>query len=168
MIKPLVYYQFGLYRRLWAYASIQEFKLIALAVTTASILVSIIVSLISDPHGCKRLFPQVLFIDWLLSLLAVGGLRLSFRIVSESQSTSRQGSPTTASLVVGAGDAGAMVVREMQRNPQAQSVNLLVLLMMIQPSRSMKFMAHLWLDKLDELAQVIDAEESRGSDHCHS
>ena len=40
IIKPLVYYRFGLYRRLWAYASIRELKLIAIAVSTASIIVN--------------------------------------------------------------------------------------------------------------------------------
>ena len=42
MIKPLVYYEFGLYRRLWIYASVQEMKLIVAAVTTATILLSVL------------------------------------------------------------------------------------------------------------------------------
>ncbi|NMC80105.1 MAG: polysaccharide biosynthesis protein, partial [Chloroflexi bacterium] len=41
ILKPLVYYYFGLYRRLWLYASTQELKLILSAVTTASALVSL-------------------------------------------------------------------------------------------------------------------------------
>ena len=36
IIKPIVYYLFGLYRRLWAYASIRELLLIVTSVTTAS------------------------------------------------------------------------------------------------------------------------------------
>ena len=120
IIKPLVYYQFGLYRRLWAYASIRELKLIAIAVTTASIIVSIIVSLISTLMVAKDFSRLVLVIDWLLSLLAVGGLRFSYRIISESISGGRQSaSRMKRVLVAGAGDAGALVVREMQRNPQA-------------------------------------------------
>jgi len=43
LIKPLVYYLFGLYRRLWIYASVSELKLIAAAVTTASIILSAVV-----------------------------------------------------------------------------------------------------------------------------
>src|SRR5512139_532211 len=74
IIKPLIYYQFGLYRRLWAYASIRELKLIAISVTTASITVAIIVSLISILLKEKDFSRSVLVIDWLLSLLAVGGL----------------------------------------------------------------------------------------------
>jgi FlaA1/EpsC-like NDP-sugar epimerase len=119
VLKPLVYYQFGLYRRLWAYASIQELKLITFAVTTASILVSIVVTILSTLMATKDFSRLVLVIDWLLSLLAVGGLRFSLRLLSESQ-LSIKGLPshTRKVLVAGAGDAGALVVREMQRNPQ--------------------------------------------------
>jgi FlaA1/EpsC-like NDP-sugar epimerase len=120
IVKPLIYYGFGLYRRLWEYASIRELKLIAIAVTTASIIFSIIVSLISTLMVAKDFSRLVLVIDWLLSILAVGGLRFSYRIVSESQTSNRQsGSRLKRVLIVGAGDAGALVVREMQRNPQA-------------------------------------------------
>jgi FlaA1/EpsC-like NDP-sugar epimerase len=123
IVKPLVYYQFGLYRRLWAYASIRELKLIAIAVTTASIVVTIIVLLISFLMRAWEFSRGVLIIDWLLSMLAVGGLRFSYRIISESQSTSKHSeSRVKRVLIAGAGDAGALVVREMQRNPQANLV----------------------------------------------
>jgi FlaA1/EpsC-like NDP-sugar epimerase len=120
IIKPLVYFQFGLYRRLWEYASIRELKLIAIAVTTASIIVTIVVSLLSTLMVAKDFSRLVLVIDWILSLLAVGGLRFSYRIISESQQSSRlPESRLRRVLIAGAGDAGALVVREMQRNPQA-------------------------------------------------
>ncbi len=119
-IKPLVYYQFGLYRRLWEYASVRELRLIAIAVTTASIIVSIIVTLISVLFVSKDFSRLVLVIDWILSLLAVGGLRFAYRIISENQSINKQtGTRIKRVLIAGAGDAGALVVREMQRNPQA-------------------------------------------------
>ena len=41
-VKPLVYYFFGIYRRVWRYASIRELILIVSAVSTASIIVSTI------------------------------------------------------------------------------------------------------------------------------
>jgi FlaA1/EpsC-like NDP-sugar epimerase len=119
IIKPLVYYQFGLYRRVWAYASVQELKLITLAVTAASVLVTLVVVLLSTLLPGKDFSRLVLVIDWILSLLAVGGLRFAQRILSESQAGSREKlSRTRQVLVVGAGDAGALVVREMQRNLQ--------------------------------------------------
>ena len=120
LIKPLLYYFFGLYRRLWAYASIQELKQIALAVTTASILVAVGMTMLSIILPFKDYSRSVLFIDWALSILAVGGLRFSLRVLSEAQSNSRTPSVSNRrALVVGAGEAGALVVREMQRNPNS-------------------------------------------------
>ncbi len=121
MIKPLIYYEFGLYRRLWIYASVQELKLIAAAVTSASILVSVtMISLFS--LGLFRGFPRsVLVIDWLASILAVGGLRFIFRLLAENKTNTNLSYlvPNAKKvLIVGAGDAGALVVREMQKNPQ--------------------------------------------------
>ena len=121
VVKPLVYYEFGLYRRLWVYASVQELKIIVAAVTTASILVSVtMISLFSI--GFFRGFPRsVLAIDWIASILAVGGLRFTFRLLAENKTNPNISNLVANAhrvLVVGAGDAGALVVREMQKNPQ--------------------------------------------------
>ncbi len=123
VIKPLIYFLFGIYRRLWRYASIRELVLIISAVTTASMVVGgIMIGLFAA--GLFVGFPRsVLVIDWLLSLAFVGGLRFIFRLMAESTSTAAEGDhPFTRrkkwALVIGAGDAGAMVVREMQKNPQ--------------------------------------------------
>lgn len=160
IVKPLVYFKFGLYRRLWAYASIHELKLIAIAVTTASIIVSIIVSLISTLMVAKDFSRLVLVIDWLLSLLAVGGLRFSYRIISESQLTSR-GIKTRLKrvLIAGAGDAGALVVREMQRNPQA---NLTPIGFVDDDPAKQNQEIHGTpvIGKLDELGDLIDLKKA--------
>ncbi|NPV57930.1 MAG: hypothetical protein HPY76_14845, partial [Anaerolineae bacterium] len=80
LIKPFVYAFFGLYRRLWLYASVQELKLITTAVTAASLLLAIpLVSLFA--LGVFTGFPRsVLVIDWLLSILLGGGLRFAIRL----------------------------------------------------------------------------------------
>jgi len=121
LIKPLIYQYFGLYRRMWLYASVQELKLIVAAVTSASVLVSLVmVSLFT--LGAFRAFPRsALVIDWLLSLILVGGLRFSLRLVAENKIMSSIPNLTVKArrvLIVGAGDAGALVVRELQKNPQ--------------------------------------------------
>ncbi len=121
IVKPLVYYLFGLYRRMWMYASIQELKLIIVSVTTASVVVSsIVISLLS--FGVFEGLPRsILVIDWILSLVFVGGIRFSLRILGDSVSTgtasSKNGNQRRL-VIVGAGDAGALVVREIQKNPQ--------------------------------------------------
>src|SRR5688572_23243267 len=118
LIKPPVYYLFGLYRRLWIYASVSELKLIATAVTTASVLVSAAAISLFWLGVLGPGFPRsVLAIDWLLSLLLVGGTRFTLRILADS-SGPRMGGLVRRVLVVGAGDAGALVVKELQRNSQ--------------------------------------------------
>jgi len=158
LIKPLVYYRFGLYRRLWIYASTEELKLITVAVTTASILVGVTVSLLSLVVPFEDYSRSVIFIDWLLSIVAVGGLRFAQRLLSESQA--RPGSPASHArrvLVIGAGDAGALVVREMQRNRLA---NLLpVGLVDDDPSKQNQQIHGIpVLGPLDRLSDLIGAQ----------
>jgi FlaA1/EpsC-like NDP-sugar epimerase len=65
-----------------------------------------------------------LIIDWLLTLFMVGGLRFIMRMVSDSQSSisNLQKRASKRALIIGAGDAGAMVVRELQKNPELNLV----------------------------------------------
>lgn len=123
LIKPLVYYLFGIYRHVWRYASTRELVLIFSAVTTASMVLSgVMMGLFAA--GTFFGFPRsVLIIDWLLSMALIGGVRFIFRVLAETATSVSDQSfiPSLRRkwvLVVGAGDAGAMVVREMLKNPQ--------------------------------------------------
>jgi FlaA1/EpsC-like NDP-sugar epimerase len=123
LIKPLIYYFFGIYRRVWQYASIRELVLILAAVTTASLIVS--GTMLGLFYGkVITAFPRsVLIIDWLLSMVFAGGSRFIFRVAAESSSTAASAASSGSKrkkrvLVIGAGDAGAMIVRELNRNPQ--------------------------------------------------
>ncbi len=125
IFKPTVYYFFGMYRRMWEYASIQELKLIVAAVTTASIPVALgVFSLWS--FGVFEGFPRSIpFIDWVLSIILVGGLRITIRMLEESKKAAEKAGGQGRLhkvLIVGAGDAGALAVREMQKNPQLNLV----------------------------------------------
>jgi len=120
LLKPIIYYFFGLYRRLWAYASTNELKLISAAVTVASGAVSALMIALFTARMFIG-FPRfVLIIDWLLSLVCIGGFRFSLRLIAESRAAGERPLPGAAHsvLIIGAGDAGALVVREMQKNPQ--------------------------------------------------
>jgi len=126
LIKPVVYYFFGLYRRYWVYASVRELRLIFLATLTASAAVGVLVVLVRSLGGFSVGFPRsVIGIDWLLSLFSVGGLRIVIRLLAESGQISQKadgGSGRRRVVIAGAGDAGVLVLREMQRNPQLHMV----------------------------------------------
>ena len=119
LVKPTVFYLFGLYSRVWAYASTRELKIITAAVSISSAIVALIIILLTTLQYYQGFPRSVLAIDWLLSLLAVGGLRFAMRLLAEGRSGREETKGRTKRiLIVGAGDAGALVVREMQKNPQ--------------------------------------------------
>lgn len=119
LVKPVVFYLFGFYRRLWMYASIKELKLIVTAITTASIIVSVIMVILRAVQVLPFFPRSTLPIDWLLTLALIGGFRFSLRILAESRTASVEMTRgQRRALIIGAGDAGALVVREMQKNIQ--------------------------------------------------
>ncbi len=118
IVKVPTYYFFGLYRRIWVYASTHELRLITFAVTTACVLTSgVMLILISVGLILPGMPRSALGIDWLLSLVLIGGSRFALRTLAE-QSTAPRNGKTRRVLVIGAGDAGALVVRELQRSSQ--------------------------------------------------
>jgi FlaA1/EpsC-like NDP-sugar epimerase len=119
VIKLPVYYFFGLYRRLWIYASTGELRLITVAVTSASVLVSgVMLFLLSVDRILPGMPRSALGIDWLLSLVLIGGSRFALRILAEQTMTARIDGRGKRALIIGAGDAGALVVRELQKSSQ--------------------------------------------------
>lgn len=120
IVKPIVYRRSGLYQRVWTYASMEEMKLIVRAVTIASTVVTAIIFALFAFDVFNRLARSLLAIDWLLSLGAVGGLRFSLRLLAENRKVIEQasGAGLRRALILGAGDAGALVVRELQKNQQ--------------------------------------------------
>jgi FlaA1/EpsC-like NDP-sugar epimerase len=119
VVKIPVFFLFGLYRRLWIYASTGELRLITVAVTSASVLTSgVMLLLISAGMVLPGMPRSALGIDWLLSLVLIGGSRFALRILAEQSVTARANGKTKRALIAGAGDAGALVVRELQRTSQ--------------------------------------------------
>ncbi len=120
LLKPALFFVFGLYRRFWRYASVEEMISILVAVASASLLIGGLffglMQLNLEILGLdiERQLPRSLpMIDGLLTLLVVGGPRFGARaLFYKRRSTSRDGVNKTV-LIVGAGDAGAMIVREM-------------------------------------------------------
>lgn len=102
---------FHLYEGLWRYVSMRDIVTILKAGTLGSAIFSGVI-LIFWGEGFPR---SVLFIDWILCLALVGGVRLALRAARESyQNNGRVGGKRT--VIVGAGDAGEMLIREIERN----------------------------------------------------
>jgi len=125
VVKLLVFGYFRLYAGWWQYVSVQDlietFK--ASHISTAIILGGVYVCRVLGPEPGYGLISTtvkvpdtVLIIDWAGTIALVGGLRFLVRIIREG---SRPVSPAglTRVLIVGAGDAGEGVLRELYRLP---------------------------------------------------
>ncbi len=110
-IRLAVFGWFHLHKGLWRYVSMRDILAILKAVTFSSL---IFLAGILTFFG--RDFPRSVFLlDWLLCLALVGGGRLALRALRESSVRYRQVGGRRA-LIVGAGDAGEMLIREIDRN----------------------------------------------------
>jgi FlaA1/EpsC-like NDP-sugar epimerase len=115
VIKVAVLTVFGLYNHWWRYVSIGDMWSAARAVTVGSLVAFIAVYLI-DPVDGVRLPRSVFLIDALLLLAFITGARLLARTLIERPG--RRGLVTRGkeALIVGAGDAGQLIIKEMLKN----------------------------------------------------
>jgi FlaA1/EpsC-like NDP-sugar epimerase len=121
VVKPAAFLLLGMYSRLWRYASVHELMAVLVAVSGASVAMSALVAAGMVSGQLVEFSRSVLVIDWLLTLIGTGGVRMAVRFAAESRHRIESRAPGTVvkrALVVGAGDAGTMVVRELRRNPQ--------------------------------------------------
>lgn len=162
LCKPPVLLAFGLYRQYWRYAGTRDLLRALLAVAAASAVVTLVISA-ALLTGYLPIFPRsILAIDGLLMAACVGGLRLSVRLSAESQIAAvarlHDGISTRRVLLAGAGDAGALVLREIKKNPQLlmQPVGFLD----DDPGKAGKTIHDVpVLGPLASLAQVVQARE---------
>lgn len=115
VLRPFIFRRFGLYSRYWRYAGIDELVQLGTAVVVSTLLLTIIVLalLIFQPLAFAR---SVLLIDGLLVLVGIGLVRFSVPFASNYRQVPLSGSKRV--LIMGAGDAGEMVARELQKYPQ--------------------------------------------------
>jgi FlaA1/EpsC-like NDP-sugar epimerase len=121
LLKVSAFLAFGIYSRYWRYAGFWDLMTLVLANSAASVALAIVMvgaRLLDLIPGLSR---PVLPLDWIFALGLTVGLRASLRAIAETvsrQSREKREAPQRDVLIVGAGDAGAMVAKEMQRNPQ--------------------------------------------------
>jgi FlaA1/EpsC-like NDP-sugar epimerase len=120
--QALVFRSFGLYRGIWRYASLQDLKRLLVAVAVAALTAPMLLFLVQLLGPVPR---SVLLLDPILLLLIMGGSRLTYRIWKEHDlygPLRYKGKPV---LVLGAGDTGLTLQRELERSPAWRVVGFL-------------------------------------------
>lgn len=117
IIKLLIFGLFKLYNNLWKYASIRELS----QLTTSVILANIFAALFWHINGIC--FPRNIYVlITMFDMALIGGFKLSYRINKGFASggiSSDRGKKRV--MVIGAGDAGVMVIKELKNHTQLNS-----------------------------------------------
>jgi FlaA1/EpsC-like NDP-sugar epimerase len=118
-IRTAVYFYFGMFHGLWRYTGARDLVSLFQAASVSTMLTVLYVHFVG-PLGLPR---TVFVLEWLMSIFAVGGLRFSVRTLREiSHHVSLAGKLDARKkvLIVGAGDGGEMIVREILRTHGAR------------------------------------------------
>ncbi len=121
VIRPLVFYFGGIYKRVWRYATTRDFFQLGLAVVVGSILIAV-VAFTLYPRFVYTLPRSLLGIEMALSLIFLGGLRVVIHQIEKYPGDIAwrrvKLDPARKVLIVGAGSAGVQMLRELNTNPQ--------------------------------------------------
>src|ERR1700686_8393 len=98
----------GLFDGLSRYSGLPELKKLILASSAATVVTFFVSGMLGRQGVPRSLFAG----EWLVSIVLIGGLRMLIRTAYERSRINASATPT---LVIGAGDAGESLVRELQR-----------------------------------------------------
>ena len=113
-----IFVLFGFYNRWWRYVSTQDMWTAVRGVSVACLASSLVVYFAS-PVEQIRLPRSIAIMDWLLLLAFVAGSRMLARTILERPSRKGLVARGREVIVVGAGDAAQVIVKEMLKSPAA-------------------------------------------------
>lgn len=123
LIKIVVYGVLGLYSSLWRYASIDEL----IQVFFATAIETALCYLYGEFFGV-RLPRSVYIMSWFITFIFIGGSRLSYRILRRLNNFVRNDKTDKARvMVIGAGEAGSMVIKELQKHDELNGIPVAII-----------------------------------------
>ncbi|MBN2285901.1 MAG: polysaccharide biosynthesis protein [Tissierellales bacterium] len=118
LIKIVILYFFRLYNSLWIYASIEELMEIftGAVIANGAVLIYMFFNQIDIPRS-------IYIITTLLDIMLLGGFRLSYRIYRKYKLQGNIFKKTDKKriMIIGAGDAGAMIIKELRNHTNLHS-----------------------------------------------
>jgi len=129
-IKIVCFYLFGVYRGMWRFTGVNDLLGIIKAVSMSTLLIVVWIVLAYRYQNVPR---SIAFIDWCFNILLISGIRLAIRLFFQKyvptnpilslmpingigeKTRMRQNKKL---IIVGAGNCGEKILREIQDNPQ--------------------------------------------------
>jgi len=127
-LKLLALIGLGLYRRLWRYASVTDVEMLLRAAVACAVIDGVLGLAVLPMLGYVdgRLSLAVVLLTACLSAGAITLPRLAIRVRTRRDRRARRRGSRRA-IIVGAGEAGGMIVRELMENPQLEILPVAVL-----------------------------------------
>ncbi len=166
LVRPLIAVPFGLYRRVWRYASLPDLIQIVKATATGTIVSLAIVYLVMLPLGLMPavMLPRSFWItEAVLLVTMIGGARMAIRAASEwylGRDVNSGGVRRVPTLLYGAGQTGVIVARSAIRQSTAR-VRPVGFLDDDPVRRGQKLMGLDVLGGLDDLPAAIEATNAQ-------
>ena len=119
-VKILCFFFFNLYRGMWRYTSLVDFINVFKAVVVSSVILILFFLFWFGFRGFSR---SVFILDLLLTLVFIAGIRLGIRLYLSQGQTAfasifrKTGAKVKRLLLIGAGNTGEHVLRELMDNP---------------------------------------------------
>lgn len=118
----MIFYLVGSYKSLWRYASIEEIISIVNAAILSMLLLYVVFTILQVQ------FPRSFYIiNMGMLMLTTGGVRILYRVVRRIKITHVLNNEGTKVLIIGGGDAGALVINELLLNPQIGKVPIAII-----------------------------------------
>jgi FlaA1/EpsC-like NDP-sugar epimerase len=118
---------FRFYVTMWQFASLDELLLIFYGTTFACLIVTILGFTHSESLLNVSRFPKGVYaVGYLLTFFLVGGSRFSFRLIRrmkrKSQINKKSSDEFNRVMIIGAGEMGSMVIKEMKTAPESKGI----------------------------------------------
>jgi len=123
LVKLVIFYYFRLYASIWRYASIDELmRVVAASIAGNALMISIL--FLMETNLPRSVYAMV----FLLDMAFIGGSRLSLRSISHYfHSEKLEKKSQKRVMIVGGGDAGAMVIKELKNHYNLQSKPVVII-----------------------------------------
>jgi perosamine synthetase len=122
LIRPLFFYIFGIYKRIWRYASARDFFSLGLSILVGTVILSAVTLIWLYPLYMVTFPRSLLIIEAVTSLFFLGGLRVALKMFEHYPGDINWKltdlPPSKYTLIVGAGSAGTQMMEELRSNPQ--------------------------------------------------
>ena len=151
IVSLAIFYFYGMYHRIWHYARMRDLVALIGAVTLSQALIFIIV-IMTDIY-MPRSIP---ILTWIFTLGGIGISRLLFKVNLDLVTESKGNRQNV--LIVGAGDAGAMLVRELEQN-SAATIHIVGFVDDDKKKKNGRLAGFPILGTINELPQVVRANK---------